>query len=392
MPVSRVLNIKTLDQLITALISYFPLLLPLYQRDLKTLAQISTVLMAYAIILGLIRSTFVNIIYTKKSDAGISPQTIYLGIAICLLPLMIQIVVSLLFFNLNWMYFLIAGILTLSGIQEVFRQILLKFELSKRATLADASFLFSMIIAVMGFFSFFDSTLILMAVSWVVGNLTSITFQVSHLFKVKTFSGQAAIASSIGQFLTLGFASLLSTSHGFMINMIFQWRNLESDLGLYRGLLFFFLPISFLINYQQIVLLPIYSKNLNHKREEFQLSLVAWLLFPFLTFAAVLWVFQDLSLSNILLGFVTGSIPVVVMYSNRINLRIINHEKMSIYLGLRVTWFLSSLITVGYLSSFSSLFFIVIISLGIEILYLLYTKYRLNKILMLENPQVLHEE
>jgi hypothetical protein len=290
------------------------------------------------------------------------------------------------------MYFLIAGILALSGVQEVFRQILLKNELSKRATLADASFLFSMIIAVVLFFHFVDSILTLMAVSWVVGNLTSITFQISQLFSMKTVRGQAAIGSSIGQFFTLGFASLLSTSHGFIINMIFQWRDLESDLGLYRGLLFFFLPISFLINYQQIVLLPLYSKNLNHRHEEFQLSLVAWILLPFLTFVSVLWVFQDLSSSHILLGFFTGFIPIVVMYSNRVNLRIINLERMSIYLKLRGTWFLSSLIAVGYLSLFSSLILLVVTSLGIEILYLLYTKYRLTKILISENHQVRHEE
>lgn len=387
----RVFNIKAIDQLITALISYFPLLLPLYQRDLKSLAYISTTLMAYAIILGLIRNTFVNVIYSDKTRDVIHPRVILVGLVICLLPLTTVITMFLLQADVSWSHLFVAGILGLSGLQEIFRQILLKFEFSKRATFADASWLITMVFFAIFLHGLIPSTLELMAVCWVIGIIISLVLQAPEIFRAKRISSKVASGSVLSEFLVLGFASVLSTSHGFVINLIFQWRNLDSDLGLYRGLLFFFLPISFLINYQQIVFLPLFSSGKSYKREEHQFTKTALLFFPFLAIAAVMWVFQDINIYSLTLGVLTGSIPLVVLHSNRLNLRIINLGKMNTYLGLRKLWLFVSIIAIGFVSSFGSLLVIVSCSLVIEILYFVLVKNQVRKISSREISQVNHE-
>jgi hypothetical protein len=376
---SKTLNLKILDQAITAVITYVPLLLPLYQRDLRAIAQISTFMMAYSIILGFIRSTFVNIMYEKKSQEISFFRLILTAVAVYTFPIIIGVSIYYTANSFNIYVLALCLSLILSGLQEIFRQILLRFKQTEFAIITDLTWLASMVLMIPILTAYTKSTFLVVVLSWTIGMVVSLIIQSAWLMKLKIFQSTTKPNYQIKTFLKLGFGSLISSSHGLAINAIFVLQDMNQDLGVYRGLLTFFLPISFIINYQQILLLPIMSKNENPKREKSELSFITFLLFPFLTYSSILWVLRDVTLYNFLLGIFTGLIPSVVLFSSRYNLHLIINSQTNSYIQIRLMWFVTSCIVVTCVSLTESLLAIIASSLLIEFFYLAAAKHKMSQ-------------
>ncbi len=376
---SKTLNLKILDQAITAVITYVPLFLPLYQRDLRAIAQISTFMMTYSIILGFIRSTFVNIMYEKKSHEISFFRLILTAVVVYTFPIIIG--VSIYYTANSFKIYVLALCLSLilSGLQEIFRQILLRFKQTEFAIITDLTWLASMVLLIPILTAYTKSTFLVVVLSWTIGMVVSLIIQSAWLMKLKIFQSTTKPSYQIKTFLKLGFGSLISSSHGLAINAIFVLQDMNQDLGVYRGLLTFFLPISFIINYQQILLLPILSKNENPKREKSELTFITFLLFPFLTYSSILWVLRDVTIYNFLLGIFTGLIPSVVLFSTRYNLRLIINSQTNSYIQIRLMWFVTSCIVVTCVSLTESLLAIIASSLLIEFFYLAAAKHKLSQ-------------
>ncbi len=376
---SKTLNLKILDQAITAVITYVPLFLPLYQRDLRAIAQISTFMMTYSIILGFIRSTFVNIMYEKKSHEISFFRLILTAVVVYTFPIIIG--VSIYYTANSFKIYVLALCLSLilSGLQEIFRQILLRFKQTEFAIITDLTWLASMVLLIPILTAYTKSTFLVVVLSWTIGMVVSLIIQSAWLMKLKIFQSTTKPSYQIKTFLKLGFGSLISSSHGLAINAIFVLQDMNQDLGVYRGLLTFFLPISFIINYQQILLLPILSKNENPKREKSELTFITFLLFPFLTYSSILWVLRDVTIYNFLLGIFTGLIPSVVLFSSRYNLRLIINSQTNSYIQIRLMWFVTSCIVVTCVSLTESLLAIIASSLLIEFFYLAAAKHKLSQ-------------
>lgn len=376
---SKTLNLKILDQAITAVITYVPLLLPLYQRDLRTIAQISTFLMAYSIILGFIRGTFVNIMYEKKPQEISFFRLILTAVAVYTIPIIIGVTVYYTANSFNIFVLALCLSLCLSGLQEIFRQILLRFNQTEFAIVTDLMWLGTMVLLIPIVTAYTKSTFLAVVLSWTIGMVISLIIQSTWLIKLKIFQSGTKRDYQIIIFFKLGFGSLISSSHGFAINAIFVLQDLNQSLGIYRGLLTFFLPISFIINYQQILLLPILEKRENPKREKSELSLITFLLFPFLTYSSIIWVLGDVTLYNSLLGIFTGLIPCVVLFSSRYNLYLIINSLANSYMQLRLMWFVTSCIVITCVSLTKSLLAIIVTSLLIEFFYLAAAKHKIHQ-------------
>ncbi len=378
---SKALNSKILDQAISAVITYVPLILPIYQRDLRSTASISTFMMAYSIILGIIRSTFVNIIYKKESLEIAFIRLILTTVMVYAFPIIICLTFYFAAISFNFLLLAVSLSLSFSGLQEIFRQILLKFNSTKFAIISDLSWLASMVLLLPIMNIFTKSIFLVVFLSWSIGMLVSLIIQSAWLIKKSIFRSKIKQKYEIRTFVLLGFGSLISTSHGLVINAIFVLQDMDQDLGIYRGILTFFLPISFLVNYQQILLLPVFSQNENSKREEKELALITFLLFPFLAFASIFWVLRDISLYTFLLGIVTGLIPSVVLFSSRYSLHLILNDQTNSYIRMRLSWFLGSCLVVTSVSWTHSLLALIVSLLLIEFCYLAAAKIRTRQFL-----------
>ena len=376
----QIINLKTFDQIITALISYTPLLLPLFQKNLAMIALISTGLMLYSILLGILRGTFVNLIYSESPDKELNLHLFLKGMAIALLPLAIGFIYSVITLSVRWSVLLASLALALSCVQEIFRQILLKYNLDKKAISADAIWLTTSLVSTLLLNHYVESLLLVVLSSWILGVIFSLILQSQTIFSLYSSFSRIESQAAILDFFRLGFVSLISTTHGFLVNAILFWRSMESELGAYRGLLTFFLPISFIINYQQIVLLPLFSGRKNSKHEERQLSLISLFCFPILTWLSIFWILESFNSRNVSLGVLTGLIPLIVMFSNRSNLRLISLGQSNVLLKIRTVWLLSSLSLIVLVTLKQSLQLVLLCSLLIEVLYLLVSKFKVMKL------------
>lgn len=375
MIIIKTLKYKTFDQALTALITYVPLCLPLYQRDLNSVAQVSTFLMIYSLILGLIRSTFVNIIYSQKSQKLVSLKLVKTAIGVYAIPLFMGTSIYLSVSSFNFWILPLCASIFLSGIQEIFRQLLLKFRRVKEAFLTDAIWLVSIVFTMPIVNAYSNSTFIIATISWTIGLLNSLIIQFLCLQTMQIFESKRNSRWELATFLKFGLISVISSSHGLAINLIFVLQNMNQELGIYRGILTFFLPISFIINYQQIVLLPILSEKMNPNRENSELSTIAILLFPVLCYISVVWVLQDLTLYNCIIGIATGVTPIIVLFSSRIHLNLVVYEQVDSYLKLRIAWFFVSCLTVAITTFTHSLLLVLILLSMIEVLFLVVSKY-----------------
>jgi hypothetical protein len=251
-------QVLVIDQLVSAATNYTPILIPLLLEDWAALGQISLFQSFYVLILGITRSSL-GTSQLVLTDMKYSRQLLLYGFVFSILAGLIA-VFFLASLPLNMLTLIF--IFTFPILQDILRFEFVGQNRSWKVLESDSLWLItSVLIFVYPHPGSSDLTSKLL-LSWSLGAApAAVLLYIQRRQLASKNTSHPAGMFSIRYLIRMGSAGLLSEVNTIYVNWIIAFTNSAALLGNFRYFQIVFLPISFLINLNRLLLIPLYRQG-----------------------------------------------------------------------------------------------------------------------------------
>lgn len=246
--------IKYIDQLVSALISYVLLMPSFFEYNYIEIAKISVLTSIFTFWLGLIRITVIIEVLDKR-NLNLELSSFFLKTFLYCCPSLVIIGISEHLDISKESSITLALIIFFGIFEELFRQ---KFLAQKRyffALILDGTWLLITLALIITNNGNYEMELRF----WLIGAMSSFALGVfinrKNMF-VRNLKKKKIVKN------TALLVPMFLSSNTFIQNYLIYQMDSGKSLGLYRGLQLFFLPAIFIINLQQVNLIPLISDGL----------------------------------------------------------------------------------------------------------------------------------
>lgn len=252
-------QILFIDQVVSAITNYSPILIPLLLDDWVTLGQIVFFQSFYVLILGITRASLgtSQLVFTQGKNTN---HLLIYGLFISILAGLISFFFFV-DFSLN-IYFLLS-IFIFPILQDILRFKFVGQENPRKALESDFLWLVTSFLIFIYLFSKSNSLTSALLFSWSMGAAPATVWLYFHRRPInKKFNIQLSDKISIRYLVKMASTGLLSEVNTIYVNWIVTFINSAAFLGNFRYFQMAFLPIAFLINVNRLLLIPLYRDGM----------------------------------------------------------------------------------------------------------------------------------
>lgn len=248
-------QVLVIDQLVSATTNYTPILIPLLLEDWVSLGQIVLFQSFYVLILGITRSSLgtSQLVFT---DMKYSRQLLIYGFLFSILAGVIA-VFFLASLPLNMV--ILISIFAFPILQDILRFEFVSQNKSWKVLESDLLWLVTSVFIFIYLHPESSNLTSKLLVSWSLGAAPAAVWLYIQRKQIDSKSAsQPSGRFSIRYLIRMGSTGLLSEVNTIYVNWIITFTNSAALLGNFRYFQLVFLPISFLINLNRLVLIPLY--------------------------------------------------------------------------------------------------------------------------------------
>ena len=248
-------QVLVIDQLVSATTNYTPILIPLLLEDWVSLGQIVLFQSFYVLILGITRSSLgtSQLVFT---DMKYSRQLLIYGFLFSILAGVIA-VFFLASFPLNML--ILISIFAFPILQDILRFEFVGQNKSWKVLESDLLWLVTSVLIFIYPHPESSNLTSKLLVSWSLGAAPAAVWLYVQRKQIdRKSTSQTSGRFSIRYLIRMGSTGLLSEVNTIYVNWIITFTNSAALLGNFRYFQIVFLPISFLINLNRLVLIPLY--------------------------------------------------------------------------------------------------------------------------------------